>query len=298
MPFELALHSIAMAAAKAAAAEAAKKGMDALVEWVIATAEKKVRLSTADKDRIEMLLNQQNSLANIALANLMFTDRRGILFVGPSGAGKTKLITKLTGRHYAKLATTRVDKYTTRFGPVIAAARDTPGQKSHYGQTYASVAHYKPRVLVIVLANGYLDTRGTGTALDLATPRKSFGDDFQSFRRAALDREREWLDVFHEWAPTPRTRVANVVAVVNKMDLWYSKSPSVLKRYRAYDTLRDIVRKLARPGQHCLFTSVAADYDSFKDRVPPDAGFNKEAQEVSVILFRAYLTGLLLAARE
>jgi hypothetical protein len=228
-------------------------------------------------------------------------DRRGILLVGPSGAGKTSLMNAITNRNPPVLkSTTEIDTRFVILAKTMVAIHDAPG---HYviaaEEINESVERHQPTILVVVLANGFLDSVVTGNAL--ARPNKPLEPTVEEYLKKARDEELEWIKLFTDLVHVPKHLVKYVVLVVNKMDLWSPEQAAVEKRYgagREIDkALAGLVKKLAIPGQTCQVTYAAATVDMFKARVPPQPPFNRQAATDSLRVLKAFFTTLLLDGR-
>ncbi len=122
--------TVLAAAAQRAVVKLSTQGIDGLVGWLSREVRDQFEgFSYQDEKRLRSLLaGDQTRLGRLA-AQFKFTDRRGVLFVGPSGAGKTALVDGLKGRGLTPIPRSTPD--IRRFFLTIArrhiALRDTPG---------------------------------------------------------------------------------------------------------------------------------------------------------------------------
>lgn len=300
MPAETVLAVLA-AAAKTGILEAITKkiaggGTDAILEMVENLIEGHGgALTKTERSRVEQLLDEDERLLRRLTAQMKPADRTGILVVGPSGAGKTSIINAITNRVHEDEPTVSIDKYFVQLGGSIVAVRDVPGTVEHGATVWPAVQKYRPKIVVIVLADGYLDSVGTGN--ELKRPRRPAVADLETYLTNARQEEIEWLEVFAEAVAPARKRTPYLVLLLNKMDLWADRHPDVLKRYQGDEfmtRIRNIEKKLLQPGRICQVTTVAAGYDGFKGRVSPRPEVNRKVCNQSIKLLKAFLAGLMV----
>ncbi len=155
-------------ALKAVTTATATRSTEALLDWVsTAITKAHPKLPKSTRDKVLALIAEENRLYRKLVAQMKPADRRGILFVGPSGGGKTTLMNAITNRTPRQLlSTVAIDNQFVALAGSFVAIHDSPGQRDLYAETINScVAKYKPTILGLVVANVYLDSIGTGTEL-------------------------------------------------------------------------------------------------------------------------------------
>jgi len=153
--------------AEGVAVKLASKGMEGLEGWLTEiVAAKSPDLSDNQKSQIARFLRRDQSFLGKLMAQGRFPDRKGILVVGPSGSGKSALIRGLSEEMLApsQVSTGGIEKNFMVLGGRYVAIRDSRGinLQGHLdtGDTYNAVRRYRPRILILNLANGFLQTVG------------------------------------------------------------------------------------------------------------------------------------------
>jgi hypothetical protein len=291
----------ALEAAKAFSKKTTEYGTGAVLTWIehfLKT--KRPELSKEAREKVLHLVADEASFYDKIIAQLKVADRRGIMFVGPSGAGKSSLMNAITNRMPPELkSSTEIDTQFVILAKTLVAVHDVLGQ--HLVDAKAineSVERHRPTVLAVVMANGLLDTIGTGN--ELRRPYREPVPTMDDYLKATLQEELDWLEQFTKLVHVPSPPVKYVALVVNKMDHWLPDQSAVDNRYSAEGKIGQamvpLVKKLAIPGQTCQVTYAAATYDAFKG-LPTKATFNKQAAVDSVRVLKAFFTTLLLDGR-
>src|SRR5262249_14766537 len=123
-----------------------------------AMSELRVELSTLEKKRAIALLGEDNTLKSRIVAQFKTTKRKGILLIGRSGAGKSKLAAGLVARDESDGTTSNKVTMHTVFAQRVVAVYDTPGQQRYAYRVEEAIRKHKPSIVVLVVADGYLDT--------------------------------------------------------------------------------------------------------------------------------------------
>ena len=298
------------AALKGGAGYIGKRGTTSLIDWILSLNAGQA-LSETDEVNVKKLVSSPFDALDRVLPYFKWTDSRGILFVGPSGVGKTSLVTSLAGEEHTSISTASVEAYKGILGGRITAIRSCPGLVTQASEIRDSVRKSEPVVLGLVVANGYADPIGTDSHLRVpasspdADPFVDYGDDLKAFLSASLRHETDWLEAFLENAAPPKRKAQYLMFVANKRDLWCDKAPRVMQRYREGSEKRTrllsaIAQKFAIKGAGFQFVSTASEVtQSFKKRkLPPDPHFDSAKAEDSIRTLRALLCVLLSESRE
>src|SRR5205823_6548400 len=92
-------------------------------------------LTGRERSRIEALIRGDEKLLTKLAGQLKPANRRGVLFIGPSGAGKTSLINAATNRVDINTPTTvSIDTTFVNLCGSVVALRDTPGTAQQGGR--------------------------------------------------------------------------------------------------------------------------------------------------------------------
>ncbi len=292
------LGALLWAAGESIAVNLAGRTTGGLADWVIQHLERQRqnRLSRDEKDKVHRVIDRDRSMAIRAMAQLRFADRRGILVIGPSGAGKSALIRGLTEKIIRPTTspTGSTEKKFVYLGGRYVAIRDTPGlvlQGSPGStDTFNASRHFQPKILIIVMANGFLHTSGTA---GLRRPYPgSQRQNLEDYLAATKQEECEWLQNFTDMAETPRRRIEYFLLVVNKMDIWYEHRELIAPRYQEgeFQTLLDLLAlKIGRPDSKFQIVTCSSVYDSFANRKSPSPEMNLESSRISLDLLKAIL---------
>lgn len=274
-----------------ALSEISKRGTKALVEYVL----EQVRndglvVSKEDAKRVADLLSYQESFASILKAQFKTKNRRGICFIGPSGAGKTELWQDLTSkRSNIRRPTSERDYGQARFGSRIIKVVDTPGSQYHVNidkEVYKHIETNKIDILVLVLAGGYLDT------VDMPGLRRPGETTTYKTLPAFLSHNRyeeiQWLKELLVQSPPKKLTARHLMVVLNKMDHWYDSRHEVLDYYEnkgPADSIKKAAAKFCRPDVQPSFHCVAARYNSFKGS-PPCGNMSEELSISTRLILR------------
>lgn len=251
---------------------------------------------------------KNKTLLNNLIAQFTPVDHRGIMFLGPSGAGKTTLINAFipkTKQSSEKLSTTGIErKYITLFNK-MTCLRDTFGRALHgdrHKMLINECINEPPRILCLVFANSYLQTVDDNhLARGQSANFKNEGVD--EYLKHTKQEEIAWIRNFIEELKSkkPRCAIQDLVIVVNKMDLWcenITKYQEVEDYYTQNEDIKKLFNILVDRFQKPHFLAVSSEFDSFmKGEVGPVKGFSRYASELSISLLRAYISVLLRKER-
>ena len=226
--------------AKVAVTEAAKEfgkkaaafGTDEVLDWIKNYAASRGGLSATDRKNVIRLVEEDASIYDKLVARLKPANKRGILLVGPSGAGKTSLMNEITNRTPKLISTTEeIDTRFVTLTQTLVAIHDSPGQFYRAaGEINASAYDHKPTILALVMANGFLDTIGTGS--ELKRPLEKPAVNLKKYLAKAKSEELNWLKVFVELVKVPKNfKVKYLILVINKLDLWFQNHADVTAHY-------------------------------------------------------------------
>jgi hypothetical protein len=283
----------------------AAAGTQQLAQWIGQHAQKEnIELPAEKADAISHLILSDPTFWEKLLTIFKPKDKRGILIVGPSGAGKTALINSLNNREDDDAeSTVEIDPHLSLLAGRMAMVRDAPGQ-IHYAskaRLWEAVASIKPKILIVVVAGGYLDSKGTGDDLKRSDPSttppfKSYAS-LKDFLEATRREELTWLTTFKNLVQVSEQLVNYVVLIVNKKEIWLNEEKEILDLYRTGNfasELQELTKKIAVTGQQPQILSVTARYNAFKSQVPPVATFDRKAALSSIRLLKAFLAALLV----
>lgn len=278
-----------------------------VVKWLVGYASKNnIQYEERMMNKIARMIIGNKPLFLRILAHLKLASSERMLFVGPSGSGKTMLVRSLMRRQLLEddvLTTTETEHHRAVLNRGKFVIGDAPGQEyfACLSKVWDEVANRTPKILVIVMANGYLDTMGTGYELTRPKPfakteRLTFEkpEDFLSYTR---QEELEWLKYFNQEVITSKQSVNYVLIVINKKELWIDDFDTVIKRYKEgpiKDLLDEITKKLAQAGQTPQFATLSARFNNFKREIRPSRTFDRDAAIYSVRIFESLLAALLV----
>jgi energy-coupling factor transporter ATP-binding protein EcfA2 len=235
-----------------------------------------------------------------AVAQMHLTDRRGIMFIGPSGAGKTTLMETLSRRCLPEGSTSEVDTQFTLLARRITALHDTPGQIKYWTRVTDGLEQIKPTIIVLVLADGYLDNVSYKEKLY----HPEFGPGASEYRKVnrylegARAFELKWLQSLADGLDDHQPKnVKYCVLFINKMELWYPKTAQPYDGAAFKAVLDKLASKVSRAGTGFLSVHGSALYDGFKKKVSPVSQFGQEDSLASVRAFKALLKALLYEGR-
>jgi|GEM_PF-5897731 len=257
------------------------------------------------------------SIGQSFMAQMRTTNRRGVLFVGPSGAGKTRLVDRIVGRDLSSGSTVQYDKTPTRLGSQIVIMRDTVGSLSQYDFNIATIDNMLtgPSVLVLVMANGFLDTQDMGL---LERPDWSSSPTYLEYLEYCKEEERRWImSVLNGNHPHPERKADAFVLVANKVDQWISNSDSVRSKYLAEghapvsiepmtssddqslaELIEQFKQRYVKAGRITHYVEVCSEHCKFRHATDPNEGlpansFTGKDAEDGLTAFRAGLEYLI-----
>lgn len=270
------------------------------------------QLSEKETKEIEYLVKNGDLWSRIR-SQFKDTDRRGVMFIGPSGAGKTSVQSALIHGVVESLlpSTQGVQKRTIRLGSKMTKGCDTPGRIYHNGGkaiaerllTHTPIIGETPRILCLVFADGYLHSEGEDNferiieGGDKGTEKKIFNDNKDEFINHTRDEEIRWVEYILEGInllnKKPDKLINEVIIVVNKRELWDHRYDEVENRYTNNPYLQELAHKLTNK-RDINFFGVSAKYDSFRGGIwKSKAKWSVNHSEVSILLLRAQITRLL-----
>jgi GTPase SAR1 family protein len=256
------------------------------------------------KEKIKFLLDNEKNIFHRIISQLKPVNHRGVMFLGPSGAGKTTLVNAfINGQVIAsKKSTTGIVSTYTRVCNEIVCIRDTAGKTQHEDNKFMLVdecLRYPPNILCLVLAGSYLETKD---APDLQRDYES--TKFENIRKYLEYTKKEEISWIESFINRLRGRtiklskpVNNILIVANKMDLWGDKYNEVKESYINNSKIKELANILTNSHNELLFEAVSSNYDSFLDNQAPINGFSHRQSQFSVLLLRANIGNLLKSAR-
>lgn len=267
--------------------------------------------SNYKKEKVEKYINdfiKNETILNKMIAQLRPVDHRGIMFLGPSGAGKTTLINAFISKiikSSEKLSTTGIKRKYIPISNKVICLRDTFGRSVHGDRREMLINECikePPKILCLVFANSYLQTVHDSplTRGQLANFKDEGVDKYLEFTRRE---EIDWIKDFIEKLKRkkPRSPIQDLVIVANKMDLWgesITKYQEVENYYTQNEYINELCKILVDESKKPYFLGVMSEYDSFmRGEVDPVSGFSKDASTFSILLLRAYIYWLLTKKR-
>jgi len=314
---------LAKAAASYAIRNAAGRGIDGLKSEIVRMAKSQGNsLSTQDLKTLDGLLSGSNEFFQAIFAATVPYSYSGMICVGPSGSGKTSIQNffaedRLTG---SSASTLLANVQHTRYGTWSYYMTDTPGQhqfaESREG-TANAITDQRSKVLMLVLAGGYLKTVGMldadGSEIKLKRPSQNASATLHAYLDQSIDEEIDWLETLVKKLPAlkAKQRYKYLMVVVNKLDQWYGVRDRVVSFYtglaspKSPPSLPPLAQHLTAARSKRLraalaiiasgwciqsikpsFHAVSAQYDSFYDN-PPSGEMSQAASEQSLRLLRA-----------
>src|SRR5262249_26366783 len=146
----------------------------------------------------------------------------------------------------------------------ITAVHDTPGQLRFWTRVEEALTARLPHVVVVVVADGYLENKSTGRVLmhPCLSPKPKVYKSLPKYVAAARELELGWVEQLADHLTKPRRpSVKYCVLFVNKMELWY---PSPQSSYEGTDfakALNTLASKLSRRGTSFTVVTGSAQYD-------------------------------------
>ena len=289
--------ALSLAAAKGIAGHAGKLTLAALVEIVGKHAG--IEGQVLDPEQLKIvrrLLKEDNSWAKRAFAQFQTLKRKGVLIVGPSGAGKTALFNYLTGepRIFPSGRTIKKQAGTRRFGSRIIQVIDTPGglHADLEKETYSFLEGGKAEILILVLANGFLDT---ASLPGFSRPGKGQFSTFTEYISEARNEELTWLRQGNVVQVPPKKKFRYFLVVLNKMDLWANGVEEVLVQYKEGElgeAIQVVTSRWCAAGVQPSYHVVSTLYDSFLG-MPPSGLLSATGSLRTLELLRAQIRYLL-----
>lgn len=251
-------------------------------------------------------LIQNETIMNKLVAQFTPVDDRGIMFLGPSGAGKTSLMNAFISKvNSDKLSTTGIKrKYITIFNRVTCI-RDTFGRTAHGDGRKMLInecINEPPRILCLVFANSYLQTVDDNL-LTRGQSANFKNEGIKQYLKYTQKEEIDWVKDFIEnvGRKKPHRPIQDLVIIANKMDLWgesINKFQEVKQYYTQNEEINELVSMLVDNYKKPHFLGVSSEFDSFmKGKVDPVKGFYADRSRFSVLLLRAYISHLLTKKR-
>lgn len=285
-------------AASAGAARVGLAGADAILAAVREhAATQNIRLDDNDSARLTQALSYSDTPVTwFEHLGGMFRSDRGVLILGPSGAGKTELFARLGGMPPAE-STVNVESARVRVGDVVAHVRDTPGDIDHILEHALDDIERGARIFLLVFAFGYLESRGVEPFRRPGVPRTI--EPMPRYLDFCRKEETQWLQRILDTNRQPRRPCDRVIVVANKRDLWEEDVLNVERHYHgemsAGGHVRQLTDQLARRWsnrRHAEYLTLACDYNSMLGK-GPSGDWSRERVDDHFRAFRAYL-GLLL----
>ncbi len=277
----------------------AQKGLQGVNEWLKEAAKKDGReLTPQEFSWVEAMLASDK--AGFWKAQFKLTNRRGIAVIGPSGAGKTALWSHLTEGQFVPplVSTPERENKDVRFGARYVRVTDTPGSEWHVDikdETYDFINQGDVDVLILVLANGYLDTTGL-SGFRRPGSKTEIASSLEGYHQHCLDEEAEWLDQLIAHIKEPKPRIPYLMVLINKIDQWIPQSSEVLEHYQVGPPSRkitEIANKLCPKGVGPTYHLGACTYDAFKGTAPLGA-FSQTMSRISMKVLRTEIIQRLI----
>ena len=252
-------------------------------------------------EELEVLLSDDRSFWKSVAGQFKPTDRKGVVLLGPSGAGKTTVYNYLVGDGMRRVdESTAVRGHThRRSGWTYSRITDTPGTTHHaefHKETLSLIKESKAKVLLLVMADGLLCS-GADTQLKRPGRVGSFPTR-QDLRKYARGEENVWLEQALAANPGVKKPVPHLMLAMNKLDHWSHRIDGVTKRYTEGE-MGDLVRHAATlwcgPGSVATLHPVSSWYDSFYGK-EPRGEMSTAACELSLRVLRAELRLRLMSA--
>ncbi len=289
--------------AEKAATTLADKSVSGCLDWIAAHFRGSATPpGDAEIDRIRHLLAAERSSAfDKLLAQLRFTDRRGVFFVGPSGAGKSALIHALT-KGYPPRTTSSTSSYrrtATRFGSLVSTVHDTAGGEHDLfkSEVASRIQSEHPRILTIVAANGYLHTANTPP---LSRPGLPPVRTLAAHRTRCLREETRYIEWLSQ-LPPPRTKISYFLVVLNKVEQWDSSIDRTIIRYKNGpfgQAVASLASKWGKAAQRVEYVHTSAIYDTFPGNTRgPGTQIGVAGSDLSIRLLRALIISWLGESR-
>ncbi len=294
------LKLMALAASKAFGQKLAAMAASAFIEKLTGT---DLTVSKAHKTRIAQLIEGQPqswSSLNRIKAEAKFADRRGIMMIGPSGAGKTRLLERLTLTKQREETTTTLDHEFTALAGRMRAVYDAPGQLKFGSEVDTAIRKLRPKVLMFVVADGYLSVRSQD---ETPAAKYSYPDFYGHTKKKKLDTylsatrafEHSYLTDLAKDIPNYRKKpVKHLVFFVNKSELWHPNTTQDYSDEKFQEPLRGLFSKLC--GDHGTLHVVhgSAEYRGFLGEKAANPKFDERDSLASISALKAFLAALLV----
>lgn len=301
------LEVLANVAAKAFVSKMASKGAEVMLD--LAIKETNLAIPQSDRQLVRKLLDEDDdcwySLTKL-IPQFKFSDRRGVVFIGPSGSGKTRIMESISKKAQPDNTTSELDTGFATIAGRVTAIHDLPGQVRYFERISEELRRLQPRVIVLVMCDGYLHSRIPGYADDALlhpdfvnadkTPKRWRKP--SSFLSDLRKHECNWISALAESLPAGSSKYArHLVLFANKMDIWGDSPQQDYCNNQFKQALDSLASRVAVKGTVFQHVAGAVEYGPFKKQISPSPAFDADDCLASIRAFKAFLAGLLLEGR-